>query len=169
MLKENQWWWAFTFKNLLFDLFHWYDKNCTKYYFFASTSGTAIPYVTYSYIILHRYWYWIWASFKFDIQKNLIFFFEFHTVLQIDFYFSIEFYLGSLNISAWSVPEFFGSGSEFEYRFGSGFNRFYHMCHFWFRFWRIRFYGSNGSTFFPKITLFFTIFKVQFTTILRLS
>ena len=99
MLKKNQKWWAFTFKNLLFGLFHWYDKNCTKYYFFASTSGTATPNITYSYIILHRYWYWIWASFKFDIQKNLTFFFEFHTVLQINFSFSIECYLGSLNIA----------------------------------------------------------------------
>ena len=53
----------------------------------------------------------------------------------------------SLLISAWSIPEFFGSGSEFEHTFGSGFNRFCQKYKFRVRFWRVWFFGSDGSKF----------------------
>ena len=37
----------------------------------------------------------------------------------------MDYWLGGwLDFSAWSIPEFFGSGSEFQITFGSGFNRF---------------------------------------------
>ena len=46
---------------------------------------------------------------------------------------------------AGSIPKFFGSGSEFQATFGSDSNRFYLELIFRFRFWTLRFLGSEGS------------------------
>ena len=44
---------------------------------------------------------------------------------QLDFSRSLLYYQLVVDIRAGSVPEFFGSGSEFDKIFGSGFSRFF--------------------------------------------
>ena len=63
---------------------------------------------------------------------------------QLDFSRSLLYYQLVVDIRAGSVPEFFGSGFEFEATFGSGSNRFYLKLNFRFRFYKVRFYGSDG-------------------------
>ena len=50
-----------------------------------------------------------------------------------------------IDTRAGSIPKFFGSGSEFQATFGSDSNRFYLELIFRFRFWTLRFLGSEGS------------------------
>ena len=53
--------------------------------------------------------------------------------------------------SAWSIPEFFGSGSEFRVRIRFRFQSVLLKLLFLGLVLEVRFYGSHGSLFCPKI------------------